>query len=414
MTSKHPARIFSTLLKLLSLCALAAAALLFGGCGKKAQVTGEVRDGFGRPLTGVRVSVQGTTFEATTGGDGSYAVAYVPGKVALSFRKEGHTSASLAFDIAAEASYPAEKVVLYEVPQGAGVYFFGEREYVPLARGKVTSETRTAQPQFGDERAFYTAAINELVYRAEGEFTRLPDKAILRFVDTDTGRRKLLFRLGEGGRVIRRAQTAIGGVSYEAEVRPETVRHLSAELPARESSLPPGRYAFVTSSFDPDRAQRGGWLFSSPSSGIAEEPAYLFEVGRGAEDAAVRSTPPAADRQAASTAVAGAAQPPGADFAGKKFGGAIDGKYKIQMVLTRQGSNLTGHYFYEKYRREISLSGRVEAGGDFALTETDRSGAATGTFRGRFDAPAQPASLSGTWADARGRRSLPFSLTAGN
>jgi hypothetical protein len=410
MIRERPVVIASVLRKVVSLCLLAAA-LLLAGCGRKAQITGEVADGFGRPLPGVKVGVQGTTFEATTGSDGTYAVAYVPGKVALSFRKEGHTSASLAFDIAAEASYPAEKVVLYEVPQGAGVYFYGERGYVPLARGKVTSETRSAAPNFNNEQQFYHAPVNELVYRAQGEFTRLPAGATLRFVDTDTGRRKLLFRLGADGRIIRRAQTAIGSVTYEAEVRPETVRHLAAELPARESPLPPGRYAFVTSNYDPERARGGGWLFSSPAEGIAAEPAYLFEVGQGAEEAAGHTPPTSGSGQAAS---ASAAQSQGEDFSDKRFGGAIDGKYRIRMVLTRQGGELRGHYFYEKYRKEIRLTGRVEAGGDFTLTETDQSGAETGSFRGRFDAPAQPATLSGTWADAHGRRSLPFSVTAGN
>jgi hypothetical protein len=44
--------------------------------GKKAQITGEVLDGFGAPLKDVLVSVKGTTFKATTDAKGKYSVGY--------------------------------------------------------------------------------------------------------------------------------------------------------------------------------------------------------------------------------------------------------------------------------------------------------------------------------------------------
>lgn len=49
-------------------------------CGPRARATGEVYDGFGKPLAGVDVSIPGTTLKGTTGSSGEYSISYVPGK----------------------------------------------------------------------------------------------------------------------------------------------------------------------------------------------------------------------------------------------------------------------------------------------------------------------------------------------
>lgn len=391
--------------------------LLSSGCGRKAQITGQVKDGFGKPLAGVSVSLQGTTFQATTGSDGNYAVPYVPGNVAVNYQKLGYTSALLTFNIATEAAYPAEAVTLYLLPQGVGVYYYGENDYRELARGAISLEKREEQPRFDNEQLFYNAPIKELIYMVRGDFLHLPAGKTLRFIDTDTSHRKRLFRLSGGNEILRRSQTAIGTVSYKAELRPEVIRSLSPELPVKEVTLPTGRYAFVTTSYDPQRSREtGGWFFAEPTQGLVENPVYLFEVGEsdeavptpGPSRAASNSQPTTSQPTAGTNAVSTES------FSNKRFSGTINGKYKIEMTLTRQGSELQGQYFYEKYRQQITLRGTIDGQSNFTLNEYDQRNNLTGTFKGRFEPNGKPAQLSGTWTSDRGSKSMSFQVSALN
>jgi len=374
-----------------------------------------VKDGFGKPLAGVSVSLQGTTFQATTGSDGSYALAYVPGNVAVNYQKSGYTSALLTFNIATEAAYPAEAVTLYLLPQGVGVYYYGDNEYKELIRGHVNIDQRQEQPRFDNEQLFYNAPIKELIYTVRGDFLCLPAGKTLRFIDTDTAHRKRIFRLS-GNEILRRSQTAIGTVSYKAELKPELIRSLSPELPVKEVTLPVGRYAFVTTNYDPERSRdTGGWFFSEPTEGLVENPVYLFEVGESAEASSSpsRSTAPnmgqtPANQSAASNAASNES------FTNKRFSGTINGRYKIEMTLSRQGSELQGQYFYEKYRQQITLKGTIDGQGNFTLNEYDQRNNQTGSFKGRFEPTQQPTQLSGTWTDVKGSKSLSFNLSAAN
>ena len=51
--------------------ALALLVAAFSGCSKKPEVTGEVLDGFGKPLAGATVAVDKTTFATTTDNGGA-------------------------------------------------------------------------------------------------------------------------------------------------------------------------------------------------------------------------------------------------------------------------------------------------------------------------------------------------------
>ena len=98
--------------------------------------------------------------------------------------------------------------------------------------------------------------------------------------------------------------------------------------------------------------------------------------------------------------------------------GSIDGKYRIQMELTRNGEKLTGSYFYEKVRettggaKYIGLEGTIDKEGNFSLEEFD-SEKKSGTFKGRVsntspdDEPLLQ--LAGTWSKASDNKELTFS-----
>jgi hypothetical protein len=54
--------------------------LILTSCGPKARIVGEVRDGFGNPLSDVEVSIPGTALKTTSNRRGEYSITYVPGR----------------------------------------------------------------------------------------------------------------------------------------------------------------------------------------------------------------------------------------------------------------------------------------------------------------------------------------------
>ena len=65
----------------------------------------------------------------------------------------------------------------------------------------------------------------------------------------------------------------------------------------------------------------------------------------------------------------------------KTFLGNVDYK-RVQMNLTRDGSNLSGTYQYEKVGKDLNLSGTIDASGNFTLQESDAAGNKTGEWKG--------------------------------
>ena len=84
--------------------------------------------------------------------------------------------------------------------------------------------------------------------------------------------------------------------------------------------------------------------------------------------------------------------------------GKLDGRYPITLVLENEGpdSTISGAYFYDKYARYISLSGKRDAQGRLELSEE-------GPPPATFSLKATDTVLSGTWQQDGGK-SLPIEL----
>jgi len=97
---------------------------------------------------------------------------------------------------------------------------------------------------------------------------------------------------------------------------------------------------------------------------------------------------------------------------GTVFRGSISDK-KIQMMLRREGEQLTGTYFYSKIGSDISLKGSIDKQGNFKLQELDNSGKQTGEFKGKWSDPANlpSATLEGTWSKPNSDQTLSFYAT---
>lgn len=68
----------------------------------------------------------------------------------------------------------------------------------------------------------------------------------------------------------------------------------------------------------------------------------------------------------------------------KTFEGTLDNRIRIRMNLIRKGNDLSGSYFYEKYKKNIALSGDINENGYFEMEERDDKNQITGAFHGAF------------------------------
>ena len=221
----------------LAVARVVASGLLVGGlvgCSTKAEVKGQVTDGFGKPLPGASISVQNTTFGATTDSAGRYAVEYVPGRILVTIAKEGYTSQSLALDIATKAQYPAQPVTLYKVPTGKGIFAFGAAEYMPLPKGQVSSETPRVSPI--DPPAATT-------YRVTGTFPVIPGGTELTFLDTD-GSAPLIYEVKQNGLILIHRESWGRVVAHDASTFPTRAVQIAPGIIVRKAVLPDGWYAF--------------------------------------------------------------------------------------------------------------------------------------------------------------------------
>ena len=98
----------------------------------------------------------------------------------------------------------------------------------------------------------------------------------------------------------------------------------------------------------------------------------------------------------------------------RTFSGKVGDKYRVQMRLKRDGGTLSGTYFYERVRQELTLRGEIDAKGNFTLREYDAAGTNTGLFKGAWkpsDCEGCGEYLFGNWSKPDGLKPQPFRLT---
>lgn len=88
------------------------------------------------------------------------------------------------------------------------------------------------------------------------------------------------------------------------------------------------------------------------------------------------------------------------------FEGVIGKNYKILLSVYYNENKFTGSYYYDKYRKEIDIDGKIE-GEKILLTEYDQFHNKTGIFNG---VQKQDDSIAGIWQDVKGNKKLNFNL----
>lgn len=105
-----------------------------------------------------------------------------------------------------------------------------------------------------------------------------------------------------------------------------------------------------------------------------------------------------------SCTLASAADAPAPSYFHKYLAGKIGGKYAITLDLKNVDGELTGQYRYEGKQQSLSLQGKLDASGSFAMNEVAPGAKITGTFTGKIGA----GHMEGTWRSADGKKTLPF------
>jgi hypothetical protein len=95
----------------------------------------------------------------------------------------------------------------------------------------------------------------------------------------------------------------------------------------------------------------------------------------------------------------------------KFFEGSIGSTLGLQMKLVRDGTNLTGSYFYRKVGTKINLKGTVDLEGNLMLEELDTSNKVTGVFRGLWKTNEDGLiNLVGNWSKPNSDKKTAFSI----
>jgi len=96
--------------KVLPLCF--ALALTATGC-KRARITGRVEDILGQPISGVTVTIVGSTYKTVTDRDGKYQIPYTPGTFVVMYDKEEFHTERVQRMLSVKDSFPAADVTMY-------------------------------------------------------------------------------------------------------------------------------------------------------------------------------------------------------------------------------------------------------------------------------------------------------------
>jgi hypothetical protein len=95
----------------------------------------------------------------------------------------------------------------------------------------------------------------------------------------------------------------------------------------------------------------------------------------------------------------------------KFFAGSIGNNLDLNMKIVRDGTTVTGNYFYQKVGTKIDLKGTIDAEGNLMLEEFDSTGKTTGVFRGLWKVGEDGLiTLAGNWSKPDSDKKTAFSI----
>jgi hypothetical protein len=170
------------------------------GC-KKAQIVGTVQEYDSKPIAGVKVFIENSTFTTETDSDGSYVIGYAPGAFAVRFEKDGYITQTLPLNLATAAPYEAPTIKLPReltrdkaeemirewmkaLPVPANAFRTGKQSSMfrsdapewlkPLIRENLATLTAIGESRW----AYYTFYASDISLTPEGQKFKVGDKVV--------------------------------------------------------------------------------------------------------------------------------------------------------------------------------------------------------------------------------------------
>jgi hypothetical protein len=278
-----------------------------------ANLVGKVIDCFGKALPGASVMVKNSRFVTTTDNQGNYSLGYVPGKIQVSFTKQGYYETGLTFEISAPAAYPVQDLCMFKVLPSQGILFIGDTDYIKSTSSVNIKQRQGSGPASRQEMEYDYYVTGQPValagLHADLSFViNAPNRsAITGMTTADPNLGVALFRVQPGGLFFRKTEAGFGGVlgsqSSGERLKVGTVSGVGDMFRLWKGRLDPGLYALTMEVED-----MGGGSFG--------DPCFFFQVTSPTPNgtAETRTQPPAQRNSSGSSPTANSqethAQPP--------------------------------------------------------------------------------------------------------
>jgi len=95
-------------------------------CESTPKIAGHVKDFWGAPVSGAKITIVGSAFEDTTDASGQYSVQYVPGSIDLLCTKPGFEEEHKHLNISTPSRFPADDITLMPLPAQTGIALLGK------------------------------------------------------------------------------------------------------------------------------------------------------------------------------------------------------------------------------------------------------------------------------------------------
>ncbi|MHC4454515.1 MAG: carboxypeptidase-like regulatory domain-containing protein, partial [Planctomycetota bacterium] len=108
---------------------------------REGVLTGEVVDGFDKPVKDVEIKInKESDFTAKTDEKGLYRINFKPGKFEISFSKKGFTKQKFPLNIRETTEVPLPRLTIWEFPESGGIFLIRMEDYKKIEYASFYSE----------------------------------------------------------------------------------------------------------------------------------------------------------------------------------------------------------------------------------------------------------------------------------
>ena len=193
---------------------------------------GRTIDGFGKPMNSANITVvsNGSKTKTTSGPTGVFSISYNPGKLKITFDKEGYVSQHIPLSVD-EIELSVGDITLWKIPPKGGLFVVGDGNYIEINSSEYYSETSSKERRF--------------LVKGSPTVIKGQDVKIIDFqTDNPLVIGKTLYSVDSKG--------SVGSIvfypsqKYVLNKEEDTYTKIADNVGMRKINLPPGRYFYCT------------------------------------------------------------------------------------------------------------------------------------------------------------------------